>query len=337
LKKVTRSLSRATWLDSSALRGTRMALRPANFTKSYFGIVATVLAVVASQWAWGAGDGSSSSTVSASAAEARSVAPQTVAEVTVTARRIELEKRVSQFVNQLATVENSDGLPRWLNPVCPLVSGLPRQDGEFVLGRVSEIAHVVGAPLAGEKCHPNLYILVSLKPRDLLKAMEKRNREFTFGFYSPPPPSVTNRFIETPRAVRVWYNTQARNLVGGTLIRFPGDAPPKVEGTGSLISNGATWSLERVFVIVDQRRLHGVTRGQLADYISMVGLADLNPDAKLGDAPTILNLFDDAPEKAAAGMSDWDQAFLKSLYTTEQKSKLQRSQMTRQTVREVAP
>ena len=167
--------------------------------------------------------------------------------------------------------------------------------------------------------------------------VEKRNREFTFGFYSPPPPSVTDRFIATPRAVRVWYNTQERNLVGGTLIRFQGGRPPRVEGTGSVISNGATWSLERVFVVVDQTRLHGVTRGQLADYIGMVGFADLKPDAKLADAPTILNLFDGTPEQAAAGMSEWDQAFLKSLYATEQKSKLQRSQMTRQIVREIAP
>ena len=260
-----------------------------------------------------------------------------LAEVTVTAHRIELKQRVAQFVTQIAPVENADGLARWLNPVCPLVSGLPRQEGEFILGRVSEIARAVGVPLAGERCHANLYILISARPKDLLQAMDKRNREFTFGFYSPPPPSVTDRFIATPRAVRVWYNTQERNLVGGTLIRFQGDRPPRVEGTGSVISNGATWSLERVFVVVDQTRLHGVTRGQIADYIGMVGFADLKPDAKLADAPTILNLFDGTPEQAAAGMSEWDQAFLKSLYATEQKSKLQRSQMTRQIVREIAP
>jgi hypothetical protein len=258
-------------------------------------------------------------------------------EVTVTASRISVERRVAKFVDEIASVENADGLPRWLNPVCPLVSGLPKEAGEFILGRLSDVARAVGVPLAAERCHPNLYILISPEPKALLRAMEKRNREFTFGYYNPPPPTVTDKFIATPRPVRVWYNSQERNLSGGMLIRFPGDAPPRVEGTGSLISNGATWSLERVFVIVDQARLRGLTSGQLADYVTMVGLADLKPDAKLGDSPTILRLFDGAPGQAPAGMSDWDRAFLKSLYATEQKSKLQRSQIAHEIVREVAP
>jgi hypothetical protein len=44
-----------------------------------------------------------------------------------------------------------------------------------------------------------------------------------------------------------------------------------------------------------------------------------------------------APEAAPAGMTDWDQAFLKSLYATEQISKQQRGQIAHQMVREMAP
>jgi hypothetical protein len=68
-----------------------------------------------------------------------------------------------------------------------------------------------------------------------------------------------------------------------------------------------------------------------------VGLAKLDPDARLGDAPTILKLFDAAPEGAPAGLSDWDQAFLKSLYATDPSSKLQRSQIPQAMVPEIAP
>lgn len=77
-------------------------------------------------------------------------------EVTVTANRIELEKRVSGFVSQIAAPENgAEGLARWeAPPVCPLVSGLSRQDGEFILERLSEIAHRAGVPLADEHRPP---------------------------------------------------------------------------------------------------------------------------------------------------------------------------------------
>jgi hypothetical protein len=274
----------------------------------------------------------------APAAGAGSPAVDPLQEVTVTAHRSELTPRVEAFVNQITAVANEDGVPRWQKPVCPLVSGLPREDGEFILGRVTELAQAAGVPLAGEHCNPNLYILVSLEPQQLLQAMAKRNYGFTFG-YPPdaPPPNVIDRFIATPRPVRVWYTSQERDLEGFALIRGPQDEPPMVPAPGSLLMIGSMWSLERVFVVVDKTRLQGVTRGQLADYVGMVALADLKPGAKLGDAATILRLFDGAPRQAPSTMTDWDQAFLKALYATDQKMKLQRSQIAHQMVHEIDP
>ncbi|HEY6455042.1 MAG TPA: hypothetical protein VIY90_07110 [Steroidobacteraceae bacterium] len=50
-----------------------------------------------------------------------------------------------------------------------------------------------------------------------------------------------------------------------------------------------------------------------------------------------MKLFDGAPQAAPAGMTDWDKAFLKSLYSTDQKSTLQRSQIAHQLVPELRP
>jgi hypothetical protein len=74
-------------------------------------------------------------------------------------------------------------------------------------------------------------------------------------------------------------------------------------------------AISKVLVIVDKTRVQGASMGQLADYIAMVSYAEIRPDAQLDDAPTILKLFDGAPKAAPAGLSDWDQAFLTSLYT----------------------
>ena len=97
------------------------------------------------------------------------------------------------------------------------------------------------------------------------------------------------------------------------------------------------WWLSRVFVIVDQKRLHDVKLAQLADYVAMAAFAKLKPEARLGDAPTILTLLNAAPQAAPTAMTDCDRTFLKSLYATEQKSKLQRGQIAREMVREIAP
>ncbi len=290
-----------------------------------------------------------------------------MAEVTVTAKRAELARRVSEFVNQVVAPENGgEGLARWqAPPVCPLVSGLPGQDGEFILERLSQIGRAAGVPLAGERCRPNLYILVTTRPEELLRGMEKRNRPFTFGYdaayRTETPASVVDEFIKTPRAVKVWYNSTEDDAWGKTLGYCPAlqillattlcnqscAPPPSYATRAYLCGSGASggthlafntvWTFSRVFVIVDGTQLRGVRIGQLADYVAMVGFAKLKSDARLGDAPTILRLFDGAPQAAPTGMTDWDQSFLKSLYATEQKSTLQRSQIARAMVRAIAP
>jgi hypothetical protein len=317
--------------------------------KSYVAVLATISAALAGQGAWAAADGLPAS----AAAGTLPNTSDSLAEVIVTARRLELAPRVSKFVNQIAASENgAEGLARWqVPPVCPLVSGLPQQDGEFILERLSEIARGAGVPLADEHCRPNLYILMTDQPEDLLREMEKRNRRFTFGYdassESYPPTQtregVVDEFIKTPRAVRVWYNSYEKDAWGKPipycLLDNTGDyvqcLPAFAGGTRAMFST--IWAISSVFVIVDQKRLRQVKLGQLADYIAMWGFAKLKPDASLGDAPTILTLFNEAPEAAPAGMTDWDQTFLKSLYATDQKSKQQRSQIARQMVREIAP
>lgn len=210
--------------------------------------------------------------------------------------------------------------PRWAAaPVCPLVSGLSRQDGEFILERLSDVAHTAGVPLAGEDCRPNLYILVTREPQDLLRGMEKRNRAFTFG--ADASPGAVAAFIGTPHAVRVWYNTYTDSAWGtplthshpATINDFPVLKIPA--GAYSDLVPRVAARFSRVFVVVDGRQLQGVKRGQLADYVTMVSLAELGPDTRhAAGSDTILKLFDRGPEAAPSGMTESDQTYLKALY-----------------------
>lgn len=220
-----------------------------------------------------------------------------------------------------ATLSAVDGPSRWDNPkVCPLVSGLPPAEAEFLLGRISEIGREVGVPLAGEHCTPqNLYILVTTDPKGLLRGMERRNRQFTFRCgYGEALPFVVDQFIDTPRPVRVWYNSLRKTKDGQPLGCDDRSAATRRQvvphGWSSRLATNTIATLFTVFVVVDQTRLQGVTRGQFADYIAMVGLAQIKPDARPKNAPTILSLFDGPPQAAPPGLTDWDLRFLKSLY-----------------------
>ncbi|HUN25939.1 MAG TPA: hypothetical protein VMU67_06480 [Steroidobacteraceae bacterium] len=268
-------------------------------------------------------------------------------EVTVTARRAKLAPRVRAFVSKIAALEQDAGLARWHAPVCPSVTGFTRRGGEFVLERISDIARAAAVPLAAEHCRANLYIFVTSDPRRLLRAMEKRNRAVTFGNFTPP--LAVDEFIASSVPVRVWYNSNSvtPDYLPATrgmppfvqLINSPvGSAPITSDWErASHVTSTQVWTFSYVYVIVDRTRLQQVTLGQLADYVGMVGLARLKATEGLGDVPTILKLFDGTPQAAPAGLSAWDLAFLKSLYATEQRSKVQRALIAQQMVRSIVP
>ena len=311
-------------------------------------ILPAALTALACALAWGAAEQSSPPTHHGSQPHEK------LQEVTITAQRAQLAQRVQTFVDKIAGPLFDGGLARWGMRVCPLVSGLPREDGEFILGRVSDVARAAGVPLAGESCNPNLYILVTAQPQELLRAMAERNFLYTFGFDSSPgveasahgpqaqpetglapPPVAIQEFISKPGAVRVLYRDIPYNPDASGSCDFASASSHAIVSAakvGPITMSGDNWYIDsqqsrgycvvwylfRAFVIVDQARLRGVTLGQFADYVAMVGLAEIKPADTLADAPTILKLFNGAPHASAAGMTDWDLAFLKSLYKGQQ-------------------
>ncbi|HYK25584.1 MAG TPA: hypothetical protein VEV18_04955, partial [Steroidobacteraceae bacterium] len=288
--------------------------------------------------------------------------------------RAKLAPRLTVFVNQLTNFDPADpiqGLARWAEPVCPSVTGLSEDMGEFVQEHVVDAAQKANVRLGGDKCRTNLYVLVSPQPEPILRAMEKKNRTYTFGDASQP---LIDAFIQDSRPIKVWYFTEERTPEGQPLIGY--SMPEMGSNTeistgnpamgmgqddsvhtfsnynpgGTTHSNGANaWSqashlrvnavgaIYRVFVYIDRTKLHGANIGQIADYVAMVGLAQIKPGARLGDAPTILTLFSKGPQDALPGMSSWDRVFLKSLYETDQQTKMQRNDIALDMVRAIAP
>lgn len=69
----------------------------------------------------------------------------------------------------------------------------------------------------------------------------------------------------------------------------------------------------------------------------MVSLAKLKAAPHLANAQTILKLFDGPAEPAPKQLSDWDRAFLKSLYHPEISFSAERSLISLRMVRELNP
>jgi hypothetical protein len=212
---------------------------------------------------------------------------------------------VTKFLEQIAALEPAQFngglpdvpvterglLPGWNDPVCPQVTGVAQQEAEYILARITKVARAVGAPVDGAHCSPNLHIFVTPQPKELLRGLEQHQFADTFGRRALP--TIIDQFIDTPRTVRIWYNIG----VGGPRTPFE-------------------YAFTSVSVIVDQTQLSGASRRQLTDYIALTGLAEIRVGAHVGNAPTILTLFDGVPQAARRGVSDWDMAFLKGLYST---------------------
>jgi hypothetical protein len=96
--------------------------------------------------------------------------------------------------------------------------------------------------------------------------------------------------------------------------------------------------LASVIVIIDAPRARGITFGQLAAYVAMIGLAEIRIDERAADASSsILQLFATSGKVPPPGLSAWDEAFLKALYHTEHLDQHQIAAVKTAMVGEIAP
>lgn len=100
--------------------------------------------------------------------------------------------------------------------------------------------------------------------------------------------------------------------------------PTATTSTGTRLQHVQIQALSTVIIVVDLNQLQQVNFGQLADYIGMVGLAQIRADADNEEVPSILSLLRH-PQTAPQALTVWDQALLRALYTTSQANVMQAS------------
>lgn len=240
-----------------------------------------------------------------------------------------LEQATEAFVGEVAAPVARRGYARWHNGVCVGVVNLSPEVGQAMVDRISDRARDLGLTAGAPGCHPSIIVVATQNATPFTaEFVAMRPRLFRVGGSGMDRGRAAfQRFMETDRPVRWWsVSLPVDSDTGITAVRIPGlcqgncmspqqMAPnTTVRGT-SRIASQYRQDLKRTFVIIDVDRLNGATLEQLSDYIAMVTLAQIDPDADTGAFDTILNLFDDP--SAVSGLTGWDTAYLSGLYEAE--------------------
>jgi hypothetical protein len=271
----------------------------------------------------------------AAGAVAAQEAPQTPAaqrpaqldEVVVEGRQ--LEALVRNFVTDVSQPANNRGLARWNRPICVGAVNLRNDVGQYVIDRISDVARELEVEAGEPGCRPNVLIVAAVDGAGLATALvEDRPRNFDLRHNGTDAGTRAFRNFRTgDQPVRWWQiSMPIDSETGGRAVRLPGDidpasgqpsAPEIHVFAASRLRTQIRDDLVRSVIIVDVDRLGGASLVQLADYLALVALAQVDAEADTAPYPTILNLFAD-PASAPAGLTDWDRSYLTALYEHDQ-------------------
>jgi hypothetical protein len=225
-----------------------------------------------------------------------------------------------------ATGAVGGSLLRWrggrAETLCPGTTGLDQGYNDFVSARVRAIAAFVGAPVQADdqKCTPNVQIIFTQDPRGVMAAVQQwgaRSLRVKFDHQMQKALDISDE-----HAIQGWYVTAGGGanvlnrdpgLVGGIDLQA---LWPRVIPTSNLANADAHRSILGVVLVINTKRVKGITIGSIADYAALVSLTVIqNPD-QCDPLPSILDLMSPActsPDKPA-GITAGDLAFLKALY-----------------------
>lgn len=251
-------------------------------------------------------------------------APQTdpeaavdLSDVTVSGRR--LEQAAQDFVQDIGAPARGRGLARWRDRICIGVVNMRRDAAQQIVDRVSEVALDLGLRPGEPGCNANTTI-IAVKDADSFtrQFVEARPRLFLVGGTGMDRgPKALERFKTSGKPVRWWaVSAPVDSHTGDIAIRLPDEAPPTVTSfNASRLSTQIVDDTMRVVIVVDADKIAGISVAQLSDYLAMVVLAQIDPEADSSGYNSVLNLFGE-PEQTR-GLTDWDGAYLQGLYAAD--------------------
>lgn len=241
--------------------------------------------------------------------------PTDLGEVVVEGRRLRSEAEA--FVDAVAAPATGRGLARWGGRVCIGVVNLRPDLSQAVIDHISRVALENDLRIGDPGCTPNVVIVFTADAPTMASALVAADRRaFHLGVGGLDRGGRALEAFQTSAAPVRWWHV-SMPVIGGTharAIRLPGDIGPIFVPGEGLVNKGRPISdeLNKVIVIVDTDRLGGANLAQLSDYLSLVALAQVDPEGPTQGLDTILNVF--ADPAGVEGLTAWDRTYLRALY-----------------------
>ena len=220
-----------------------------------------------------------------------------------------------------------------------MVVGVSDAQEQFIQQRIIEVQNTVRKKQArfDAECQPNLFVIITDEGDQVLSDWKERDP----GMFRWKTREGVSRSGGTG-AVRTWHNAIVTGAHGQGLTQTRFHLPIETQdGCGLLNSRiqASCWEhITAVVVLVDTPATGKVTLAQLADFISVVSLSQIDLSADLDGVDSILRLFAQPRSEAPpAGLTDWDYAFLNGVYRASYSPMNQQRDIAARMVRELVP
>jgi hypothetical protein len=251
-------------------------------------------------------------------------------DIVVTGKRPSKEQ-LRDFVRALTPAPPSGSIPRFIDEICPFVTGLAPIQNERIETRLREVAGAVGLDVAKRGCAPNAFVVVTADKRAFISGLADKQPD-AFGMLTM---RQVRQLAKTKGPAAAWQLAGPVDS-SGTPLRFDEALGAYVNDTtqaASRLRSPSQIGFDASILVVESGSLEGLTATQLADYAAMRLLARLDPARLPSDAPaTILKILE-APMGSALPitMTTWDAGLLRGLYSASRdlNAQSQRSQIAR--------
>lgn len=224
--------------------------------------------------------------------------------------------RSERFTEAVAGPVPGRGIARWRGPVCVAVANFRPETAAWIADRMVSTGAELGVPIQEPECEPNVLVVGAVDADALVAGwIEAAPAQFRSPYADTGATRASlTAFRDNDAPVRWWQASVPKHY-----DVFTGRAQPTCCGMNvqiqvyarSQLSHRIRDDLHRVVVVVDVDRLEGVTGEQLADYLTLVAFAQVDPQADTAGFDTILNLFGAA---APPGLTEWDRAYVRAMY-----------------------
>lgn len=264
--------------------------------------------------------------------------------IVVTGKQAMDEDKAAEAVRRIAKPVGGQ-LARFSEPLCPRVTGFDTKYEAIVARRIKAVAEAVGAGAADEGCVTNLFVVIVDDGAEFVRELDRQHPAVFNGMAKREFAALAS----DDGAARTWTSTAQTNSMGqiagtpaptagGGTIKWGyqgadlsvGNAPVMRVYEGSNINPSVEQAIVSAWVVLETGATFGLTLTQIADYAAMRGLAMVRPDELAAGDDTILALFESGTDAAPAELTEFDRAYLKSLY------RVQGRRWVRQQVRQMA-